>query len=106
MPHTSIISLPVAIRVYPTPPPSDQRLRSRKRWRYPNAMLVFDTETRIDAAQRLTFGCYRFVVDGRCLEEGFFYADDLPEEDRRILKKYISTHKPDVVEEGFQELRL
>ena len=40
-------------------------------------MLVFDCETRTDETQALTFGSYRFLVAGRCLEEGLFYADDL-----------------------------
>jgi len=61
-------------------------------------MLVWDTETRIDATQRLTFGSYRFIVGGHCLEEGLFYADDLPEEDRRILEQYIATHVADAAD--------
>ena len=32
-------------------------------------MFVFDTETRTDATQRLTFGSYRFIVAGQCLKE-------------------------------------
>lgn len=59
-------------------------------------MFVFDTETRTDATQRLTFGSYRFLVDWRCLEEGLFYADDLPREDQQILKRYVETHSADV----------
>ena len=42
-----------------------------------DGMLVFDCETRTDKAQALTFGSYRFLVEGRCLEEGLFYGDDL-----------------------------
>ena len=41
-------------------------------------MLVFDTETRTDAAQALTFGSYRYFEDSICLEEGLFYGDDFP----------------------------
>ena len=33
-------------------------------------MLVFDTETRIDAAQALTFGSYRFFDDGVASKKG------------------------------------
>ena len=57
-------------------------------------MLVFDTETRTDATQRLTFGSYQFIVAGRCLEEGLFYANDLPEKDRKVLERYVATHAP------------
>ena len=69
-------------------------------------MLVFDTETRIDATQRLTFGSYRFVVAGRCLEEGLFYADDLPEKDRRILEQYAATHRAETASDGVRDLKL
>ena len=58
-------------------------------------MLVFDTETRTDAAQRLTFGSYRFYKDGHCLEEGLFFGDDLPKKDRRILERYVAKHPVD-----------
>jgi hypothetical protein len=56
-------------------------------------MLVFDTETRIDASQRLTFGSYRFLVNGQLREEGLFYADDLPSKDRETLGQYVVAHK-------------
>jgi hypothetical protein len=59
-------------------------------------MLVFDTETRTDAAQALTFGSYRFYMeDGRCLEEGLFYADDLPRTDRDVLEAYTRKRRAD-----------
>ncbi len=69
-------------------------------------MLVFDTETRTDVAQRLAFGSWRFIVDGRCLEEGVFFAEDLPRKDRTILEKYVAKHKADTVKEGNQKLLL
>ncbi len=98
--------LPIAVRVYPESRSAEKRPRSDKPWRCPQAMLVFDTETRTDATQRLTFGSYRFIVAGRCLEEGLFYADDLPKDEQRILEGYAATHRPDVAEEGRRELRL
>ncbi|MGB7081353.1 MAG: hypothetical protein WBD54_06920, partial [Candidatus Acidiferrales bacterium] len=76
--------LPLAVRIYPEPekPKQEQRAdRPLRHWRCPDAMLVFDTETRTDATQRLTFGSYRFLVAGQCREEGLFYADDLPARD-------------------------
>jgi hypothetical protein len=51
-------------------------------------MLVFDTETRVDATQRLTFGSYRFIAGGECQEEGLFFPNDLPELDRKFLERY------------------
>lgn len=98
--------LSLAVRVYPEPPKTKPRVRSEKTWRLPKAMLAFDTETRIDATQRLTFGSYRFFVDGRCLEEGLFYGDDLPAKDRGVLERYVNAHKAEVVDEGVQRLQL
>jgi hypothetical protein len=92
MPQMQADPLPIAVRVYPEPPTAQQRVRSLKAWDRPGATLVLDTETRKDAAQRLTFGSYQFIVAGRCLEEGLFYANDLPEEDRRVLESYAATH--------------
>ena len=70
-------------------------------------MLAVDTETRIDAAQALTFGSYRFFDDGVCLEEGLFYADDLPAADRGALQAYVKTHAAATDRRvGLPELRL
>ncbi len=69
-------------------------------------MLVFDTETRTCATQSLTFGSCRFFEGGQCLEEGLFYADDLPEKDRRVLEHYAATHTPETVGEGVRRLQL
>jgi hypothetical protein len=69
-------------------------------------MFVFDTETRTDATQRLTFGSYQFYVEGRCLEEGLFYADDLPARDRRILEEYARTHEAQVSVESRRKFQL
>ena len=85
--------LPIAIRVYPEPHSEEPRKRKGLgHWRRPNTMLVFDTETRTDEAQALTFGSYRFIENGRCLEEGLFYADDLPAADRAVLQAYVKSH--------------
>ena len=51
-----------------------------------DGMLVFDCESRADKTQALTFGSYRFLVAGRCLEEGLFYADDLTADDAPCWK--------------------
>ncbi len=102
MPHP----LPIAVRVYPSTKNAEQSARSSKPWRCPDKMFVFDTETRIDATQGLTFGSYRFIRTGRCLEEGLFHADDLPAKDRRVLQEYVATHKADTVREGVRRLQL
>lgn len=98
--------LPIAIRVYPEGEDFERKERSRKPPPpLPDAMFIFDTETRVDAAQRLTFGSYRFIVSGDCLEEGLFYGDDLPSGDRSVLETYVKTHMADTVD-GVTPLRL
>jgi hypothetical protein len=95
-----IKSLPISVRVYPEPNipalensrPNEQR---SKKWRRPDAMLVFDTETRVDATQRLTFGSYRFFTGGECQEEGLFFGSDLPDQDRKVLEHYAAKHSAD-----------
>jgi hypothetical protein len=74
----------------------------------PQAILVLDCETTVDETQRLNFGAWRFVRanwqgDGEpvlsCVEEGLFYADDLPERyprGYRILETYAERHRPAV----------
>src|SRR5487761_185268 len=99
--------LALAVRAYPEPQIGKQEHRyPRKPWRRPKAMLVFDTESRVDATQRLTFGSYRFIVKGQRCEEGLFYPDDLPAADLGVLKKYVETHHADAAHGNRQLLLL
>ncbi|MFY9720176.1 MAG: hypothetical protein WAK16_11080, partial [Candidatus Cybelea sp.] len=84
--------LKLAIRVYPQPHQDERKRGKLRHWRRPTRMLVFDTETRTDTAQALTFGGYRYYDSGICLEEGFFFGDDLPRADRAKLESYVATH--------------
>jgi hypothetical protein len=100
-------SLPIAVRVYPEPRTPEQDFdKPPRKWRLPQAMFVFDTETSTDHTQRLKFGNYRFIVNGRTLKEGLFYADDLSHRERRVLKQYAANNRADVVSEGLSELLL
>jgi len=68
---------------------------------WPSLVLLIDTETSIDAAQRLRFGSYRLCKWERarsghwrlvCIEEGLFYGDELPKQfprDYRALEAYV-----------------
>lgn len=66
--------------------------------------LVFDTETTIDTAQQLNFGAYRVVYRDRrnyvsTVEEGVFYADNLPTRDPTgyaALIDHATTLRPDI----------
>lgn len=87
--------LTVAVRAYPlvVSTKTAKNTPGRRRPRgLPDAMLVFDTETRTDASQALLFGCWRYHVGGRCLEEGLFYPDELTAAERLTLEEYSGTH--------------
>jgi hypothetical protein len=62
----------------------------------PEFVLVLDTETTVDASQRLLFGSWRTYQHGRCRDEGLFYGDDLPAADRALLEAYAQTHPADI----------
>jgi hypothetical protein len=81
-----------------------ERATRARKWSCPEAMFVFDTETRIDHTQRLTFGSYRFIVAGQCLEEGLIFRDDLSKQEKQTLQRYAETHRADT--ENRRELRL
>lgn len=114
--------LPIAVRAFAPPPPKRPRRRrsteaarkqpkNKRRWspgpqRYPEALLVLDTETTVDAAQALIVGAYRYFRvnwqnDGRpvltCAEEGLFFPDDLLARDPAgyaLLEKYAAGRTP------------
>ncbi len=74
--------------------------RAAQRTRWGDLVLIFDTETLIDAAQALTFGSARLCVwraDGtlECAREYLIHADDLQKRNPSgyfILKKYAREH--------------
>jgi hypothetical protein len=81
--------LPVAVRAFTRSPPDDDESGGGQ-WSpgepWPANVLVLDTETTTDEAQRLLFGAYRYLrwTDAgtlECREEGLFYADELPDVD-------------------------
>src|SRR6185437_8945478 len=107
MHRNSIARLPIAVRVYPESPQIERKTsEGKKRWRRPDAMFVFDTETRTDTTQRLIFGSYRFLQAGKCLEEGIFHADDISEGEREILRTYVSEHSAPMISDGNLDLLL
>src|SRR5690349_9042725 len=61
----------------------------------PEFVLVLDTETTVDASQRLLFGSWRTYQHGRCRDEGLFFGDDLQAADRALLKAYAQSHHAD-----------
>lgn len=80
----------VAERVWTQPAVAQRRGAQGRKGRrsLPQSFMAFDCETRTDETQRLTFGVWRLYVDPAdgppmrtCVEEGVFYADDLPATD-------------------------
>jgi hypothetical protein len=57
-------------------------------------LVVFDTETRTDPKQSFTFGGYRCIVHGQCVEEGLFYGDGLSPSELATLRNYVRHYKP------------
>ena len=83
-------AVPIALRVYSTPKAEPRNHADAvSQPQRPDVMFVFDCETRIDAAQRLTFGSFRIIERGALFEEALFFADDLPASDRRTLERYV-----------------
>jgi hypothetical protein len=71
--------LPIALRAYVPPPPAKpgaqppRETQSRKLTPPSEWTLVFDTETTVDAAQRLRVGAYQFRKADELEESGLFY---------------------------------
>src|SRR5438309_9318453 len=62
--------------------------------KWPEYVLVLDTETTTDTSQSLTFGAYRFCEtrqdgDYQCLEEGLLHADDIDSRSLEVLRQYV-----------------
>jgi hypothetical protein len=107
---TSFDPLPIALRAFAEPLKADANRDSRtKRSRVrqlPYRSIVFDCETSTDATQRLRFGVYRLFLDLQskapgtvCIEEGIFYADDLPSRapgDYEALRRHTTARRAGV----------
>lgn len=107
--------LPIALRAYiERVPPRERTPYTPKALGWPEYALVFDTETTTDPTQRLLIGSYRV---GRLsetgafepLEEGLFYADDLPTTDPAAfatIQQYVQGHVADTVNPRRRGLQL
>src|SRR6266536_1993909 len=79
---------------------------------WPRSVLIFDTETSVDAAQALLFGSYNYCrwqgEKLECLEEGLFYADELPAQAPKefsVLVCYANSERADAIAKGIKPLR-
>src|SRR5207247_7829274 len=95
-------------------PPATPTAKKRQALGWPETVLVIDTETTTDPTQRLLFGSWRFGHWGKnstfvCLEEGFFYDDDLPttnSEAWQHINAYVRSHAADTLNRRRRELLL
>lgn len=85
--------------------PEKQASKPLQLGKWPENILVFDTETTIDAQQKLNFGVYRY---GRlenhqyiCAEEGIFYSDDVGKQEQQVLESYVRNNYADIETRSF-----
>ena len=105
-----VVETAIAVRAYTVPvkrlkqskfrapdedPDADEARPGDMPWTWPETEVVFDTETRIDATQRLTFGWYQIRRRGTLFREGPISADDLSAEEGEIVGGYVATHRAD-----------
>ena len=92
--------LPIAVRVYPDLKPS--RSPSVGRMPRSTAMLVFDCETRTEKAQALTFGSYRFLVDGPMPRRGpVLRRRSAASREAQVLERYVASTRPIPIRAAF-----
>src|SRR5271166_2571403 len=91
--------LPTAVRAYVPPPPPKPRAESSRKTRSGKPTppsewtLVFDTETTVDAAQRLRIGAYQFRKGDHLDEAGLFHDPAaLGAAELEILKRFVSVN--------------
>lgn len=90
--------LPIALRAYATPPlPPDDEGPNKKRQSEPAPAsewtLIFDTETTVDAAQRLRIGAYQFRNRDELDEGGLFYDPAIISKEELSLLRRVSAER-------------
>ena len=84
--------LPIIVRAYAPPPPTKEVAgpRGRNRRTASEWTLVFDTETTIDAAQRLRFGTYQVRQGVDLFEAGIFFDPHLRDDELCALREHAA----------------
>jgi DNA polymerase family B len=90
--------LPIAVRAYATPslPPDDEGPKKKRQGELAPASewtLIFDTETTVDAAQRLRIGAYQFRNRDELDEGGLFYDPAIISEEELSLLRRVSAER-------------
>ena len=82
---------PILLRAYSEP--SIEEEKSPRIEKSPEWVLIFDTETSTDESQRLRFGTFQLLENGRLEKKGIFYGDDLPNDELKVLRTEAPRHK-------------
>ena len=92
----------IRAHVIPATKPISEKLpqgKSKDHPKWADWVLCFDSETRLSLDQSLTFGVWRLCklvgTSYALIEEGIFYADNLPAHERKVLEDYVYTHSSD-----------
>lgn len=85
-------------RVHPVVAPTPGKAVAGPKW--PEWLLMFDTETTLTTAQDFILGVYRLCrlvgQHYRCVEEGLIHPDDTTPEALAIFRHYATAHEPDL----------
>ncbi|HEY5256825.1 MAG TPA: hypothetical protein VIJ12_00440 [Candidatus Baltobacteraceae bacterium] len=91
-----MIVVQTAIRAWVQPAEKRRGKRGAIPWRaapYGQRVLLFDTETTTDCAQRLLFGFFRLYDNDRLVGEGMIVADVLDYEQMIAVQEYATKHR-------------
>jgi hypothetical protein len=97
--------LQIAVRAWTTTGKEQQRRSPDQSRKWPNTVMIFDTETTVDETQRLLFGFYRlcqWADEGsiECTEENIFCGTNLRQLDPAgyaVLQRYARANRQDTV---------
>ena len=101
--------LPIAVRAFAPPPPKPDEHKTGPGKPAPPSewTLVFDTETTVDAAQRLRIGAYQFRKGDELDEAGLFYDPAAVSDEELVLLRHLCDergHKLRTVSEFVDEV--
>jgi hypothetical protein len=91
-----MIAVQTAIRAWVQPAKKRRGKRGAIPWRaapYGQRVIVWDTETTTDCAQRLLFGFFRLYENDRLVGEGMIVADVLDYEQMIAVQEYATRHR-------------
>lgn len=108
--HTEVVGSKKELEKTPGDDERDHKSQPSTENSWAQYALIIDCETTTDECQALLFGAYRFCEAGEdglysCMEEGFFYADELPKTNPDILlvlNQYIIENQAET-EHGFDK---